>query len=137
LIKSAFILFLTCFLLYLPFSRHPDFVDSETAPAVIKYKGDTIVAEYSEYGKPYFVILNDRYKNRVGERVEVLYELRAPENAIINTIWGYWLVPIELAWSFGVFLVLLGVAYATTNKPHDNAVKEQLNYKQEQKTKYE
>ncbi len=137
MIKSAFILFLTCFLLYLPFSRHPDFVDSETAPAVIKYKGDTIVAEYSEYGKPYFVILNDRYKNRVGERVEVLYELRAPENAIINTIWGYWLVPIELAWSFGVFLVLLGVAYATTNKPHDNAVKEQLNYKQEQKTKYE
>ncbi len=137
MIKSAFILFLTCFLLYLPFSRHPDFVDSETAPAIIKYKGDTIVAEYSEYGKPYFVILNNAYKNRVGERVEVLYELRAPENAIINTIWGYWLVPIELAWSFGVFLVLLGVAYATTNKPHDNAVKEQLNYKQEQKTKYE
>ena len=137
MIKSAFILFLTCFLLYLPFSRHPDFVDSETAPAIIKYKGDTIVAEYSEYGKPYFVILNNAYKNGVGERVEVLYELRAPENAIINTIWGYWLVPIELAWSFGVFLVLLGVAYATTNKPHDNAVKEQLNYKQEQKTKYE
>jgi hypothetical protein len=42
-----------------------------------------------------------------------------------------------MAWAFGVFAVLLGIAYATTNKPHPNALAEQLNFKEENKTKYQ
>ena len=57
MIKSAIILFLTCFLLYLPFSRVPDYFDSETAPGIIIKKGrgpsTKIMAVYSEYGKEY------------------------------------------------------------------------------------
>ena len=50
---------------------------------------------------------------------------------------GYWVVPNEIGWAFGIFAVLLGVAYATTHRPHPDALKEQLNFKQENKTKYE
>ena len=50
MIKSSIILFLTCFFLYLPFSREPDYFDSETAPAIIVSRGDAIVAVYNEFG---------------------------------------------------------------------------------------
>jgi hypothetical protein len=138
LIKSSIILFLACFLIYLPFSRQPDFFDSETAPAIIKMKGDSLVAEYSEYGIPHFMLLDKKeYGSKIGSRVEVIYELSAPEHVKINKVMYYWVVPIEIVWSFGIFIVLLGVAYATTHRPHPDALLEQLNYKEDNKTKYE
>jgi hypothetical protein len=77
------------------------------------------------------------YHNRIGARVEVIYELREPAHARLNQAWGYWLIPEELAWSFGAFIVLLGVAYATTNRPHPNAIAEQLKGTDAPKKKYE
>ncbi len=136
--KSAIILFVTCFLLYLPFSRQPDYFDSETAPAIIEIKGDTITAHYSEFGKSYYLKLEtEKYKNKVGSKIEVIYELSRPEKAVINKAWGYWLIPMELAWSFGLFAVLLGIAYATTHRPHPAALDEQLNFTEVPKKKYE
>ena len=96
------------------------------------------MAAYSEYGKPYLLTLNKPdFINRIGEKVQVIYELREPAHAKINKPWGYWFLKDELGWSFGIFVVLLGVAYATTHRPHPDALKEQLNFKQEQKTKYD
>ena len=136
MIKSAIILFVICFF-YLPFSRQPDYFDSETAPATIKLKDGRVVAEYSEYGKYYAIKVDSMtYHNRIGARVEVIYELREPAHAKINQAWGYWLIPEELAWSFGVFVVLLGVAYATTHRPHPNAIAEQLKGTNAPKKKY-
>ena len=138
LLKSAIILFVVCFLLYLPFSRQPDYFDSETAPAKIKLKDGRVVAEYSEYGKYYAIKVDSMtYQNRIGARVEVIYELREPAHAKINQAWGYWIIPEELAWSFGAFVVLIGVAYATTHRPHPNAIAEQLNGTNAPKKKYE
>ncbi len=138
MIKSAIILFLTCFFLYLPFSREPDYFDSETAPAIIISKSDSIFANYNEFGKPYFLKLDKQlYKDKIGQQVEVIYELSHPEKSAINKAWGYWFIGTEMAWAFGVFSVLLGVAYATTNKPHPDALAEQLSYKEAPKTKYE
>lgn len=138
MIKSAIILFITCFLIYLPFSREPDYFDSETTPANIIQRGDKIVAEYNEFGKPYILQLDKQvYGSKIGQRVEVRYELSHPEKAVINKAWGYWFVGKEIAWSFGIFALLLGVAFATTNQPHPDALAEQLNYKQENKTKYQ
>lgn len=137
MIKSAIILFVTCFLLYLPFSRQPDYFDSETAPAIIQWKGDAIVAAYSEYGKNYFLTLNKaNFQNRIGEKLEVIYELREPAHAKINKLIGYWVIPIEIAWSFGIFVILLGIAYATTHRPHPKSLAEQLEVKKESKKKY-
>lgn len=138
MIKSSIILFITCFLLYLPFSREPDFFDSETAPAVIVQEGDSMVAKYNEFGKPYQISLDKIiYRNKVGNKIEVIYELSHPEKATVNKIWGYWLIPVELAWSFGLFSVLLGIAFATTHRPHPSAIEEQLKGEKGTKTKYE
>ena len=138
MLKSSIILFVVCFLLYLPFSRQPDYFDSDTAPAIIKLKEGHIVAEYSEYGKLYTIQVDSlTYHSRIGARVEVIYELREPAHAKINQAWGYWIIPEELAWSFGAFLVLLGVAYATTHRPHPNAIAEQLKGTNAPKKKYE
>ncbi len=138
MIKSSIILFVVCFLIYLPYSRVPDYVDSETAPATIVAQGDAVAALYTEFGKPYVLKLDKQlYANKIGQQTEVIYELSHPEKAAINQIWGYWLIGKELAWSFGIFAALLGVAYATTHKPHPDALAEQLNYKQENKTKYQ
>ena len=142
MIKSSIILFLFCFFLYLPFSREPDFVDSETAPAIIQKLGNTpgakLVAVYSEFGKQYSIPLDSvKYANRVGEKIELIYELSNPQKAVENKIWGYWLIPIELAWSFGVFAVLLGIAYATTHRPHPSAIAEQLKSDDAPKKKYQ
>jgi hypothetical protein len=138
MIKSSFILFFTCFLIYLPFSREPDFIDSETAPATIVAQGDSIVAVYSEFGKSYSLRLQKKeYQNKIGQKTEVIYELSHPEKAVINQIWGYWLIGNELAWSFGIFVLLLGIAFATTHHPHPVALEQQLNYKEEIKSKYQ
>ena len=138
MIKSSIILFLTCFFLYLPFSREPDYFDSETAPALIVSKGGEVFAQFNEFGKPYILKLyKQQYAAKIGQQVEVIYELSHPEKAAINKAWGYWFIGREMAWAFGVFLVLLGVAYATTNEPHPDALAEQLSYKEEHKTKYQ
>lgn len=138
MVKSSIILFLTCFFIYLPFSREPDYFDSETTPAIIVAKGESVVAVYNEFGKPYDLILDKRlYGASIGQKVIVRYELSHPERAVINKAWGYWFIGKEIAWSFGIFAVLLGAAYATTNQPHPDALAEQLNYKQENKTKYQ
>jgi hypothetical protein len=138
MIKSSVILFLTCFFLYLPFSREPDYFDSETAPAIIISKGNEVVALYTEFGKSYALKLDKQaYGTRIGQKVEVIYALSHPEKAAIYKAWGYWFIGKEMAWAFGIFLVLLGIAYATTNEPHPDALAEQLNYKEETKTKYQ
>lgn len=100
-------------------------------------QGDTVVAKYTEFGKPYKLKLDKQlYASKIGAQVEVRYELRNPEKAAINQAWGYWFIGKEMAWSFGIFAILLGVAFATTNKPHPDALAEQLNYKEENKGKY-
>jgi hypothetical protein len=138
MIKSSIILFLSCFFLYLPFSREPDYFDSETAPAIIVSKGGEVFAQFDEFGKPFILKLDKQlYIAKVGQQVEVIYELSHPEKATINKAWGYWFIGKEMAWAFGIFSVLLGVAYATTNAPHPNALAQQLSYKEEVKTKYQ
>jgi hypothetical protein len=142
MIKSAIILFLTCFLLYLPFSRVPDYFDSETAPGIIIKEGKgtetKIMAVYSEYGKDYKLELDSaKYASKIGKKMELIYELSDPQKAAVNRVWGYWLIPIELAWSFGVFAVLLAIAYATTYRPHPSAIAEQLKGEEAPKKKYQ
>ena len=142
MIKSAILLFLTCFLLYLPFSRVPDYFDSETAPGIIIKEGrgpvTKIMAVYSEYGKEYKLALDSaEYASKIGKKLEVIYELSNPQKAVVSKFWGYWLIPIELAWSFGGFAALLAIAYATTHKPHPSAIAEQLKNDDAPKKKYE
>ena len=137
MIKSATILFLSLFLVYLPFSRTPDYFDSEITPALIVQRGDKVIASFTEEGKTYILTLpSEQFKNQIGQRIDIRYELNQPEHAKINQAWGYWWVPSELAFALGIFVVLMGVAYATTNRPDPASLKEQLDYKKENSTKY-
>jgi hypothetical protein len=138
MIKSAIILFLSLFFVYLPFSRTPDYFDSEITPALIEQRGDMVVASFTEEDKKYLLKLpTEEFVSKIGQRVEIRYELNQPEHAKINQAWGYWWVPSELTFALGIFVVLMGVAYATTNRPDPASLKEQLDYKKEDSGKYQ
>ncbi len=116
----------------MPFSRTPDYFDSEITSALIEQRGDQIVASFTEEGKTYLLRLpKEHFKNLIGKPVYIRYELNQPELAKINQAWGYWWVPSELGFALGIFVVLMGVAYATTNRPDPELLKEQLGYKKE------
>ena len=122
----------------MPFSRTPDYFDSEITPALIEQRGDKLVASFTEEGKRYLLRLPlEEFKSKIGERVEIRYELNQPEHAKINQAWGYWWVPQELAFALGIFIVLMGVAYATTNRPDPVSLQEQLDFKKEDTGKYQ
>ena len=132
MIKSAIILFLFCFLVYLPFSRIPDYFDSETTQASVVQlktpKGSKVVAIFTEYGKTYIINIDSAtYASQLGKKIELIYEESHPQKAVVNKIVGYWLKPMELFWSFGIFAGLLIIAYATTHQPQSSEVVNSLN----------
>jgi hypothetical protein len=137
LIKSVLILFLACFICYLPFSRTPDYFDSDITPALIEAKNGSIFAVFQESGKKYQVALDSSvYQSKIGSRIEIRYELSAPQHAKLNQVIGYWLEPKEILAAFLILIVLLIAAYATTHRPDASSLKEQVEYKKEDTGKY-
>ncbi len=137
MIKSVLILFIACFIVYLPFSRTPDYFDSDVTPALIEVKSDSVFAVFKESGKTYSVQLDQkRFQSSIGSRIEIRYELSAPEHAKVNQIIGYWLEPKELIGAILILLVLLIAAYATTHQPDAASLKEQIEFKKEDTGKY-
>ncbi len=137
MIKSVLILFIACFICYLPFSRTPDYFDSDITPALIEAKGDSVFAVFKEAGKQYQVALDPTsYKSKLGSRIEIRYELSAPQHAKINQVIGYWLEPKEVLGAFLILIVLLIAAYSTTHQPDAASLKEQIEFKKEDTGKY-
>ena len=122
---------------YLPFSRTPDYFDSDTSPALVEIKEGFVAAVFIESGKTYRVPLDQKqFQSMAGTRIEIRYELSAPEHAKVNQLIGYWLVPKELLGAVCILLVLLIAAYATTNRPDATSLKEQIEFKKEDTGKY-
>ena len=137
MIKSVLILFFFCFLSYLPFSRTPDYFDSVTTPALIEAKNGKVQAVFQEAGKQYQVVLDpSSYQSKIGTRIEIRYELSAPQHAKINQALGYWLEPKEVLGAVCILIVLLIAAYATTHRPDAASLKEQIEFKKEDTGKY-
>lgn len=137
MIKSVLILFFFCFLSYLPFSRTPDYFDSVTTPALIEAKNGKVQAVFQEAGKQYQVVLDpSNYQSKIGTRIEIRYELSAPQHAKINQAIGYWLEPKEVLGAVCILIVLLIAAYATTHRPDAASLKEQIEFKKEDTGKY-
>ncbi len=137
MIKSVLILFLACFICYLPFSRTPDYFDSDITPALIEAKNGSIFAVFQESGKKYQVALDSSvYQSKIGSRIEIRYELSAPQHAKLNQVIGYWLEPKEILAAFLILIVLLIAAYATTHRPDAASLKEQIEFKKEDTGKY-
>jgi hypothetical protein len=122
---------------YLPFSRTPDYFDSDITPALIEAKNDSVFAVFQESGKQYYVALDiSTYQSKIGSRIEIRYELSAPQHAKINQVIGYWLEPKEVIGAFCILIVLLIAAYATTHQPDAASLKEQIEFKKEDTGKY-
>ena len=122
---------------YLPFSRTPDYFDSDITPALIEAKNDSVFAVFQESGKQYYVALDSSsYQSKIGSRIEIRYELSAPQDAKINQVIGYWLEPKEVIGAFCILIVLLIAAYATTHQPDAASLKEQIEFKKEDTGKY-
>ncbi len=137
MIKSVLILFIFCLLSYLPFSRTPDYFDSVTTPALIEAKNGKVQAVFKEAGKQYQVLLDpNSYQSKIGTRIEIRYELSAPQHAKINQALGYWLEPKELLGAVCILIVLLIAAFATTHRPDAASLKEQIEFKKEDTGKY-
>ena len=137
MIKSVLILFIACFITYLPFSRTPDYFDSDITPALIEAKSDQVFAVFQESGKQYRVVLDPSiYQSKIGSRIEIRYELSAPQHAKLNQVIGYWLEPKELLGAICILIVLLIAAYATTHRPDAASLKEQIEFKKEDTGKY-
>jgi len=137
LIKSVLILFIACFLVYLPFSRTPDYFDSVTTPALIVANTAGVAAVFQEAGKQYQVALDPAiYQSKIGSRIEIRYELSAPQYAKLNQAIGYWLEPKEILGAVCILMILLIAAYATTHRPDATSLKEQIEFKKEDTGKY-
>ena len=137
MIKSVLLLFIACFICYLPFSRTPDYFDSEITPALIEAKNGDVFAVFQEAGKQYQVALDPLiYQSKIGSRIEIRYELSAPQHAKLNQVIGYWLEPKEVLGAFLILIVLLIAAYATTHRPDAASLKEQIEFKKEDTGKY-
>ena len=137
MIKSVLILFIFCFLSYLPFSRTPDYFDSDITPALIEAKGDSVFAVFIESGKRYQVVLDSSiYQSKIGSRIEIRYELSAPQHAKLNQVIGYWVEPKEILGAVCILIILLIAAYATTHRPDAASLKEQIEFKKEDTGKY-
>jgi hypothetical protein len=121
----------------LPFSRTPDFFDSDITPALIEAKGDSVFAVFKESGKQYQVVLDPTiYQSKIGTRIDVRYELSAPQHAKLNQVIGYWLEPKEILGAVCILIILLIAAYATTHRPDAASLKEQIEFKKEDTGKY-
>ena len=137
MIKSVLILFIACFLVYLPFSRTPDYFDSVTTPALIVANTAGVAAVFQEAGKQYQVALDPAiYQSKIGSRIEIRYELSAPQYAKLNQAIGYWLEPKEILGAVCILMILLIAAYATTHRPDATSLKEQIEFKKEDTGKY-
>jgi hypothetical protein len=137
LIKSVLLLFIACFICYLPFSRTPDYFDSDITPALIEIKNGDVFAVFQEAGKQYQVALDPLiYQSKIGSRIEIRYELSAPQHAKLNQVIGYWLEPKEVLGAVLILIVLLIAAYATTHRPDAASLKEQIEFKKEDTGKY-
>lgn len=132
------ILYIVCFGCYLLFSRQPDYLDGEHAPANIELRNAQPYAVYVHNSKTYAVEASYPLRSlKQGEKTTVIFETGTPDKAVLYRAWGYWFKWDELLGS----LVLLGTMYliavSVTNQPTQESLMEQLSWQEEDKPKYD
>jgi hypothetical protein len=134
LYRTASVLFLVCFGIYILFSRQPDYFSSDTAIGTIqnvpltdtsilhKYKidtGDYPMVRYAVGGQVYYLNEKDNILAKVGlsgSKVTVIFDADYPEKAAIYKLTGYWIVLDEVIIFLLAYALLFGVAIAVTGK---------------------
>ena len=127
------ILFFVVYLLYVLFSRQPDFFDGEMYRATIHHthgslhqKGSTI-AVYSIDHRNDTISADYPFTSFAeGEKVKIIYEAAAPENASLYSVWGYWLRWKELLSFIVMFVFFYLIAVNITSNPTPESLLEEL-----------
>ncbi|MEO8713003.1 MAG: hypothetical protein ABI405_12805 [Parafilimonas sp.] len=130
--KKIIPFYIICFVLYVLFSRHPDFQDGEITSGNIHYIKDST---QKTVAKAIFSIhkLQDtisaayplRYLKE-GQNVKIIYETSDPSKAAVYAWWGYWFQWDEISESIFITVILLYSAKAITAKPALKAEGEEL-----------
>ena len=142
--KVASILYLTCFSLYVLFSRQPDYLDGEFTKATIHFIKDSTTGKLAPFAfyrtdrKDYLVNVDYIFRKfEEGEKVDLIFEASQPKQGALYSWWGYWITTGEVFFSVGLLIVMFFIATSITKNPTPEAVMEQLNYKPVKKRKYE
>jgi len=141
--KSIVFLYLVVFSSYVFFSRQPDFMDGEKATAIIHFQknknAEAIPMALFTLNKVAYTVNADYlFRNfKEGTSVTVIYENSNPEKAKVYSWWGYWFTAGELAFSIIILLISYFAAHSITSNPTPDALKEQMEYQPERKTKYD
>jgi uncharacterized membrane protein len=132
LYKSAAILYVTCFVCYIIFSRKPDFFDSE-------YTRGTIVVNPKGIKQVTYTVENITYKTSIedwgtsqvakDQAVTVIYNPATPTDASLYSFFAYWLKFEEIIVTACAFIILLFAAIFITGK------EEPYYYSEEEKRK--
>lgn len=140
--KLILTLYITCFGLYILFSRVPDYFDGEFTNAQIHYLPDSL--HHQPQPLALFNIAKDHYQVNTayafrhfeeGERVQVIYETAQPAKAAVYSWWGYWIRWGE--WLGSLVLLIAGwrIAVAVTANP-DPTVEDEADKPRRKMRKY-
>lgn len=142
--KLVIILYISCFGLYIPFSRQPDYFDGEKAKGNIHFSRDSATgnlypaAVYQINKVSYSVNASYLFRTyKEGEQVSIIYEVSRPEKAAVYGIWGYWFKWSEILFSLVLLIGTFQVAVAITKNPTPESLIEQLESKSRPGKKYD
>lgn len=131
LYKTFFFLFILIFLLYIPFSREPDFFTGKTIPALVHKSVDNnghrkVAAHFTLNGKDSFSYdPSYLFKNfEDGEKINTIYNAANPSEAAAYAFWGYWIGWKELLALLTGYTALFLIAVFITRNPSDEAIKD-------------
>lgn len=146
MVKNVVILFLVVYPLYVLFSRQPDFFDGEWYRATIHHVYDarhqtkTTIAVYTiEHRTDTIPADYPLTSFTEGEKVKIIYETAAPENASIYSVWSYWIRWKELLSFIAMFVFFYLIAVNITSNPTPESLLEELegNKYQPRKRRYD
>lgn len=125
--KGIAFLYAVCFILYIIYTREPDFFDGEKMPATIHYSIDSISKK--KVAKAIFTSNNIKYAIDASyflrhlsenEKVEIIYLEDKPSKAKVYTFWGYWLTWQETIASLALLILLFQITLALNKNPITN-----------------
>jgi hypothetical protein len=127
--KLLVILFFVCFVLYVWFSRQPDYFDGQFTAGIIHFAQDSAAkkttphATYTLADKGSFSINADYLFNNLkeGEKVKIIYDAAKPENAAVYSVWGYWLNWREALACLAGYVLLYYLSLKITQNPAEEA----------------
>ncbi len=128
--KTILPFYVICFLLYIFFSRQPDYLDGEFTTGNIHYIKNSAKVFFTVDKKTF--IANASYplrKLNENEFVTIIYDTSNPAKAAVYKWWGYWLQWDEILASVIIPFILYFAATAITGNPTPEALIDELEMK--------